>query len=524
MSTINTNGLDVNYPVPGVNNNSQGFRNNFTNIKQNLDIAYNEISDLQTSVVLKNSLGNATINNNMGNVLISNAATLGFRATTYNLGSALTGQIVVDLSLADVHYGTLAGNVLLNFGNWAPTGTLSKVTLQLSTSNVAGNYNIQFPGEVIIADQNSGAAILNNYETVGGFGTVTFPHNCTQLILECSSLDCGNSIYITPINRPYQSVQIQTRTPASTGDYGDVNGTVCVDPAVDQLTVTNTTNTISLSSVVIPGTAGIFTCAATSVPLAVGQPVTISGIFGGSGSIVGYLNPTTYYIIATDGSTTFTLSTSLGGSAVTTTAGTPTGVTYSVTTNLFTTSGSTAQLYTGLPVVVTGTSFEANVTSGNTYYVRNVVSNTTFTLSTASSVASNITVATGSGNMYVNPVTYLYIATDSFNATLTPKNIANTTTPNIITFTSPANLNNTTNSPIMFTGTFDGNVGILPDTVYYIKSVSGSNITISQTRYNGVAGPEYQGINTVANANLDMSDGNIFVGTDIFRRIPLQPF
>ena len=36
MSTINTNGLDVNYPIPGVNNNSQGFRDNFTSIKTNL--------------------------------------------------------------------------------------------------------------------------------------------------------------------------------------------------------------------------------------------------------------------------------------------------------------------------------------------------------------------------------------------------------------------------------------------------------------------------------------------------------
>lgn len=524
MSTINTNGLDVNYPVPGVNNNSQGFRNNFTNIKQNLDTAYNEITDLQDSVVLKNALGNATINNDMGNVLISNASTLNFRATTYNLGSALTGQIVVDMSLADVHYGTLAGNIILNFGNWAPTGTLGKVTLQLSTSNVANNYSISLPGQVVVSNDNSGASLINNFVNANGVGTITFPNNCTELDLECYSTDCGNTIYITPINRPYQSVQIQTRTPASTGDYGDMSGTVCVDPSVNQLTVTNTTNTIALSSVVITGTGGTFTCATTTKPLVVGQAITISGVFGGSGSIVGYSNPTTYYIIATNGSSTFTLSTSLGGSAVTTVAGTPTGVTYTVTTNLFTTSGSTSQLYTGLPVVITGTSFEANIVSGTTYYVRNVVSNTTFTLSTSSSVSSNVAVATGSGNMYLNPVTYMYIATDDFNATLTPKNIANTTAPNIITFTSSANLTGVTNCPIMFTGTYNGNVGLQADTVYYIKSVSGSNITVSQTRYNGVAGPEFIGIGTVATANLDISDANIYVGSDIFRRIPLQPF
>ncbi len=46
MSTINTNSLNVNYPVPGVNNNTQGFRDNFSSIKTNLDTAGTEISDL----------------------------------------------------------------------------------------------------------------------------------------------------------------------------------------------------------------------------------------------------------------------------------------------------------------------------------------------------------------------------------------------------------------------------------------------------------------------------------------------
>jgi hypothetical protein len=439
MSTINTNGLDVNYPVPGVNNNSQGFRNNFTNIKQNLDIAYNEITDLQDSVVLKNALGNATINNDMGNVLISNASTLNFRATTYNLGSALVGQIVVDMSLADVHYGTLAGNVILNFGNWAPTGTLGKVTLQLSTSNVANNYSISLPGQVIFSNDNSGAALINNFVDANGVGTITFPNNCTELDLECYSTDCGNTIYITPINRPYQSVQIQTRTPASTGDYGDMSGTVCVDPAAPQLLITTT-----------------------------------------------YSND------------------------------------YILTSN-------TSSLYVGMPVSFTastaGVSTEANITLGTTYYVSNVDNaNALFKISTYSNVSSNVNLAGNVASMYVNPISYMYVATDDFNATLIPKNIANTTSPNIITFTSSANLTGVTNCPIMFTGTYDGNVGLQTETIYYIKSVSGSNVTVSQTRYNGVAGPEFTGISTVASANLDISDANIYVGSDIFRRIPLQPF
>ena len=229
MSTINTNGLNVNYPVPGVNNNSQGFRNNFTNIKQNLDIAAAEITDLQTSVVVKNALGNAAINNDMANVLISNASTLNFRSTTYNLGGNMTGSILIDLGIADVHYGTLGGDVQLIFGNWAPTGTLSKVIIDISTSDIAANYSISFPSEVIISSDDYGTPLLNNYIDVSGTPTLTFPNGCTELILECYSQDCGNTIYITPINRPFQSVQIQSRSPGPTGLQGDVPGTVAVD-------------------------------------------------------------------------------------------------------------------------------------------------------------------------------------------------------------------------------------------------------------------------------------------------------
>ena len=39
MSTINTNGIDGNYPTPGQNNSSEGFRDNFTAIKNNLNTA-----------------------------------------------------------------------------------------------------------------------------------------------------------------------------------------------------------------------------------------------------------------------------------------------------------------------------------------------------------------------------------------------------------------------------------------------------------------------------------------------------
>ena len=74
------------------------------------------------------------------------------------------------------------------------------------------------------------------------------------------------------------------------------------------------------------GTTGQFSFSAAATTLVVGQQITISGTNGGSGTITGYANPTTYLIGATNGSTTATLTT-LAGAALATTAGTLTGLT-----------------------------------------------------------------------------------------------------------------------------------------------------------------------------------------------------
>lgn len=226
MSTINTNGIDVNYPIPGQNNSSQGFRNNFSAIKTNLNTAANEISDLQNKVVVKSALENTTINNDMANTLISNASTRSFRATTYNLGNALAGTVLVDVSLGDVQYGTVAGNVTLQFGGWAPVGTQSNVQLQLNVSNSQAVIN--FPNEVLL-DNDSGVSTLENFANVANVSTVSIPYGVTEIDYRLSSLDCGNTITIEPFNRPRQSTQIQQRTPSPTGFQGDVDGTIAID-------------------------------------------------------------------------------------------------------------------------------------------------------------------------------------------------------------------------------------------------------------------------------------------------------
>jgi hypothetical protein len=85
----------------------------------------------------------------------------------------------------------------------------------------------------------------------------------------------------------------------------------------------------ALAGVAISGTGGQFTCTATT--LAAGDRIRITGTLGGTGTISGYATGSIYTVSAVTGTspsvTGFTL-TGEDGSALTTTTGTPTGLTY----------------------------------------------------------------------------------------------------------------------------------------------------------------------------------------------------
>jgi hypothetical protein len=112
-----------------------------------------------------------------------------------------------------------------------------------------------------------------------------------------------------------------------TGTYIPTGTTVSsVTNNIVNMSQNATGTTPTLTGVAITGTAGQFSCSATT--LATGDAVGVTGTLTGTGSITNYINPSTYYIIATNGTTTFTLSSTLGGTAITTTAGTTAGLTF----------------------------------------------------------------------------------------------------------------------------------------------------------------------------------------------------
>jgi hypothetical protein len=66
-SQISTTGIDTEFPVPGADNDSQGFRSNFSAISQGLQTAKSELTELQTNAIISADLatGSLTVQNNL---------------------------------------------------------------------------------------------------------------------------------------------------------------------------------------------------------------------------------------------------------------------------------------------------------------------------------------------------------------------------------------------------------------------------------------------------------------------------
>ena len=305
MSQINTNGINVNYPVPGVNNNSQGFRDNFATIRTNLNTATTEITDLQNNVVVKSALANTVVNNNMANTLISNALTRSFRASTYNLGNNISNTVVINASLGDVQYGSISGNTTLQFAGWAPSGTQSNVQLILNISN--SQSVISFPSQVSMTG-TYGVETLENFANVANIPTVTIPYGVNQLEYRLSTTDCGNNITIEPYNRPRISTQVQQRTPAPTGFQGDVAGDIAVNANYVYVCTASFNsggaNTISIPSITSTYAGNLIDCSPTGTSsLVVNAPIVFTGNTWGN-----IVANTVYYIKSKPDSANITIS------------------------------------------------------------------------------------------------------------------------------------------------------------------------------------------------------------------------
>ena len=188
-SNINPNNIDGTYPVAGQDNNSQGFRDNFTNTKTNFQYAADEITDLQNNAILKSALTGTTLDNDMLGSLIFNGVVADFAATRVALGT-VSGSQTVNYALG--HYQTLTtgASVSLGFSNFPPAGQAGFLRVQVTVTSTA--YTLTLPAAVSLG--TTGIQGWNsNVITFGATGTYEFGFVTS---------DGGSTITIFDLNRP----------------------------------------------------------------------------------------------------------------------------------------------------------------------------------------------------------------------------------------------------------------------------------------------------------------------------------
>lgn len=193
-SSINPNNIDTTYPVAGQDNDSQGFRDNFTNIKTNFEYAETEIDDLQAKGIFKSALTGTTLDNDMAGALVKNMKTQAFRGTRIALGS-VTGSTAIDYSAGQWYTVTTGGSITLAFSNIPSAGNASWFNVRITVANIA--HTVTLPAAVGASAEAQSVVgiqgIASNVITFNETGTYEF---------EFHTDDGGTAIYFSELTRP----------------------------------------------------------------------------------------------------------------------------------------------------------------------------------------------------------------------------------------------------------------------------------------------------------------------------------
>ena len=195
-SNINPNNIDGAYPVAGQDNNSQGFRDNFTNTKTNFEYAAAEITDLQNNVVLKAALSGQTLDNNMGGSILSNAQLQNMSETRVALGT-VSGSQTLNYAAGPYYTLTTAGSVSLAFSNFPAAGVVARLRFQITVASTA--HTLTLPASVTVGTTNI-QGLASNIITFSQTGTFEFEFETNNGGTTVTIIDQNRNL--DPINLP----------------------------------------------------------------------------------------------------------------------------------------------------------------------------------------------------------------------------------------------------------------------------------------------------------------------------------
>lgn len=215
-SNIISTTINEEFPVAGQDNDSQGFRDNFSIIKNSLSAAKEEVESLQNNTAKLNES-----NNFLGTDIIG-ANFSGTTLATYTSTIVSTSQ---DVNFTNGHYQVLdlaidiadAFTTTLTLNQWPDSGKVGRLILELraSDTDVTDGYKVSF--ETSTGQTGGTIYYLNNrydFNSGGGAGVVThgnyFPNGSNT-----TSQDNGGQEFRVKPNKIYL-VEFTTRDSGAT--------------------------------------------------------------------------------------------------------------------------------------------------------------------------------------------------------------------------------------------------------------------------------------------------------------------
>lgn len=225
-SNINPYNIDGTFPVAGQDNSSQGFRDNFTNTKNNFLFAQNEINDLQAKVLVTSALTGQAINNDMAGTQITRPQLAAWTQTLYDNGPVNTSA-VLDFNVANFQKITTAGSISIGFINWPASsgaGATGYGLMRVWINVQSAAHTVTLPASVTVA-----VGDIAGYNAATN--TITFDA-AGNYVFDFSSIDGGNSYLIFDVTRNRNSLRdpniyfnpAVTTTPTLFVGYGQNNG------------------------------------------------------------------------------------------------------------------------------------------------------------------------------------------------------------------------------------------------------------------------------------------------------------
>jgi hypothetical protein len=385
--------VDEDFPVAGVDNDSQGFRDNFAVIKTGLQTASSEITTLQTySAKLGNDAGTEVVNNFGGNI-ISNAKTSRVYANAYQTYATSNSNI----SWNDGEYQVVEvrGDYKLTFIDWPEADGYGKMRIEL-TSNGAARTVTFAAGSGYSLKKEIGTALVTVAGAVRNAGTGS---------VATTKFSFPTASFTTITGAGFQVGNMLT----GTGLTNDVLISV-VDNITTTATATVATLTINYTDIVT-GTDTVVSMATSVSSITDGDPITLPNVTG-----VGSLSALQVYYVYKDGGGNIQLSTTQATYTAIVSTGTYTGGTQAATFRQSANSnrvtvGDSTKMYVNMPIRFTGTGF-GGVSEATDYYVHSVIDSTGIRLSTTVG-GLPIALTGASGTLTMVPRTVLTTTFDS---------------------------------------------------------------------------------------------------------------